>query len=64
MDKSQQKKSGALIALNGSRPSGPSGISVDTHVMISNGKPTEEHFYASYANEKGFLGKLWDMIKR
>lgn len=64
MKKDKQQTSGTLIALNGSRPSGPSGISVDTHIMMSNGKPTEENFYAYHANEKGFLGKLWDMIRK
>ncbi|MDE6837329.1 MAG: hypothetical protein K2P33_02930 [Acutalibacter sp.] len=53
--------------MNSSRPSGPSGVSVDTQIMVTGGKKSEEQFYAAHSNEgraKGLFGKIRALFQR
>ena len=65
--KNSQHKKDPFIAMNSSRPSGPSGVSVDTHIMVTGGKKSEEQFYAAHSNEgraKGLFGKIRALFQR
>lgn len=65
--KNSQQSPKSFIAMNSSRPSGPSGISVDTNLMLTGGRKSEEQFYSAHGDEKkgkGLFARLRTLFKK